>query len=312
MQDAPLHEAVARAPDGGRAFWLRADDGVRLRLATWPGPKAVRGTVFLLTGRGEYIEKYGPAAGELGARGYGMVTLDWRGQGLSDRLLADPLKGHVGQFADYQRDLAAALVAAETLALPRPWFLLAHSMGGTIALRQLAGAHPFRAVALSAPMWGIALPPGTSPFAGQAARNLTRWGRGERYAPSTGPVTYVFKDGFSVNRLTSDPGMWAFMIEQLARAPELTVAGPTVHWLAEALAECASLLRLPAPDLPCYCAHGTNEHVVEPSAIRKRLSGWTGAQLEVVEGARHELMMESPAIRRGFYDACAALFDRVA
>ena len=126
METAPFHEAIARGPAGGRAFWLTAEDGVRLRLGVWPVPEGAKGTVFLLPGRTEYVEKYGPAAADLGARGYAMLAVDWRGQGLADRPLDDPLKGHVAHFPDFQRDLAAVIAAATALELPRPWFILGH------------------------------------------------------------------------------------------------------------------------------------------------------------------------------------------
>ena len=44
---------------------------------------------------------------------------------------------------------------ADWLALPRPWRLLAHSMGGTIGLRALTRGVPVAAAVFSAPMWGI-------------------------------------------------------------------------------------------------------------------------------------------------------------
>ena len=72
MTPAPLYTDIADGPSGGQAFWLTAEDGVRLRAAIWPGGS--KGTVFLLPGRTEYIEKYGRAAGDLAARGFATAT----------------------------------------------------------------------------------------------------------------------------------------------------------------------------------------------------------------------------------------------
>ena len=121
MEAAPLFESLAEGPDDGRAFWCRAEDGVRLRTAVWPGGD--KGTVLLFPGRTEYIEKYGRAACDLLKRGYTTVTIDWRGQGLSDRPLADLLTGHVHEFVDYQKDVRAMVLLAEALDLPRPFHL---------------------------------------------------------------------------------------------------------------------------------------------------------------------------------------------
>ena len=90
------------------------------------------GTVLLFPGRTEYLEKYGPAAQELAARGFATLTIDWRGQGLSGREVADPVKGHFHSFDDPVNDLATALKLLSAR-LPRPHIGLAHSMGGCIA-----------------------------------------------------------------------------------------------------------------------------------------------------------------------------------
>ena len=44
---------------------------------------------------------------ELLARGFAVVALDWRGQGLSERQLRNPRKGHIDDFEIYERDLVA-------------------------------------------------------------------------------------------------------------------------------------------------------------------------------------------------------------
>ena len=51
---APFYADVADGPPGGRAVWLHAADGVRLRAGLWP-LQGARGTVLLLPGRTEYV-----------------------------------------------------------------------------------------------------------------------------------------------------------------------------------------------------------------------------------------------------------------
>lgn len=308
IETAPLHDAIARAPEGGRAYWLRAADGPRIRMAAWRGA-GQKGTVLLLPGRTEYIEKYGPAAAEMAARGYAMLAVDWRGQGLADRVIADPLKGHVARFSDYQLDMTAVLAAAAGLDLPRPYYLLGHSMGGAIGLRAMNGGLTVAAAAFSAPMWGIRVPHVLRPVITALARSVSATPLGQAYAPGTGPVTYVYKDGFAQNKLTTDPHMWAFMLDQLAQVPALALSGPTMHWLWQALEECRALAALPAPAAPCYTAIGARERIIDIAPVVARIAGWRGARLERFDGAEHELMMETAATRARFYDAAVALFD---
>ncbi len=307
MCAAPFFAALADGPPDGRAFWLRANDGVRIRAGYWPGGD--KGTVLLLPGRSEYIEKYGRAARDLAARGYATLCVDFRGQGLADRLLADPIKGHVTDFADYQRDLQAVLALTRDMDCPAPLFILAHSMGGSIGLRALIGGFPARAVAFSAPMWGIRVHPAVRPFAAPVLRIVRALGGGEGYAPTTGPVPYVRHVGFAGNLLTTDRAMWDYMVAHLVAEPGLALGGPTVSWLVQALDDCGALALLPSPDLPAYCALGTAEHVVDVAAINARMRCWRGAQFDIMPGAAHEVMMEVPETRKRFFDAACALFE---
>jgi len=309
MQTAPLHADLAKGPDGGQAFWLVAADGVRLRAGLWRAASAEKGTVLLFPGRTEYIEKYGPAAGELAARGYATLCVDWRGQGLADRLLPDPLPGHVLDFADYQKDVAALLAFAEGQALPRPWHLLAHSMGGAIGLRALLNGLPVASAAFSAPMWGIAIPAWKRPVARIVTTLACALGRAAAYAPENGPVPYVQEAPFTGNMLTSDPEGYSFQQGHLAAVPGLALAGPTMLWLKLALAECRALARMPAPALPALATLGSHERIVDPAAIRARMARWPGARLLEIEGGEHEVMMETPPRRAAFYAAATALFD---
>src|ERR1700720_3707994 len=93
------------APDDVVTGTLRTPDGVSLRFARWAPPPGRKGTVCLFQGRAEFIEKYFETVRDLRARGFAVATLDWRGQGLSDRMLGDRRKGYVRDFAEYDSDL---------------------------------------------------------------------------------------------------------------------------------------------------------------------------------------------------------------
>ncbi len=66
-------------------------DGIALRYAYWHATGLpLKGTVTILQGRAEFIEKYFETIQDLRARGHAVVAFDWRGQGGSDRLLRNP------------------------------------------------------------------------------------------------------------------------------------------------------------------------------------------------------------------------------
>lgn len=307
MEQAPLFEDVAEAPAGGAAYWLKTADGLRIRVAAW-GKEGAKGTVLLFPGRTEYIEKYGRAVGDLHTRGFASLVVDWRGQGLSDRLTADRATGHVHIFHDYQHDVQAALQAARDLNLPEPYYLLAHSMGGCIGLRALQNGLPVKAAAFTGPMWGIVIEPWRKPFAFALSWLSRKLSFPHVRAPGTGGETYVKQAPFEDNMLTTDPEMFAYMKRQTDAHPELALGGPSLGWLDEALTECRALMAMDAPDLPTLTFLGTNERIVSKDAIVLYKKGWPRGTLEIVDGAEHEAMMEAPALRDRVFDMTAAHF----
>jgi lysophospholipase len=309
MAEAPFFHEVADGP-AVEARWLAAADGVRLRAAVWPGGES--GTVLLFSGRTEYVEKYSRIAGWLNARDLAVISIDWRGQGLSDRALPDALTGHVADFADYQLDVAAFHAFAVEIGLPRPFHLLAHSMGGCIGLRALHNRLDVDAVTFSAPMWGIEMSPMTRPLAWSVSWLGRAIGHGDRYTPGTGAASYVSEAAFETNLLTNDAEVFEWMQRQMREHPELCLGGPSLSWLFGALREMRNLRAAPPPSYPAIAFVGGTESIVDPSAIRSVMRRWPGGRLDVVEGARHELLMERTAVRDRFLEAAVAHFSRTA
>ena len=308
LEPAPFHSDVSLGSVTARAFWIRTSDNVRLRAGHWEVPGA-KGTVLLFPGRTEYIEKYSKAACELGKRGFGTLSIDWRGQGHADRFLPDPRVGHVADFLDYQKDIAALLDLAEKRDLPRPWYLLAHSMGGCIGLRALIDGLSVEAAVFTGPMWGIRIPRHLQPVAFVLKRLLPALGLGHVAPPTTHPEPYVLKADFEDNLLTSDREMWDMMYRQIDTYPEIALGGPSILWLREALDECAKLAQTPSPQQPCLTFLGAGEQIVHVDRIADRMDRWPNGRLEIVPNARHEVLMESATLRTRLFDQIAEHFS---
>lgn len=309
LSPAPFYGDMAGGPPGGAAHWVTTSDDIRIRVGHWPASCTARGTVLMFPGRTEYIEKYGQTARDLAERGFDMLAIDWRGQGLADRLLDDKRIGHVQQFRDYQKDIAAALRAARELDLPRPWHLLAHSMGGCIGLRAVMEGLPVQSCAFTGPMWGIYMAPAVKPFGWTAAYAGTTLGQGHRLMLSTRIDSYVTYQPYDDNMLTTDPDMYKMMQDQLVLQPGLALGGPSLRWMREALSETTHLAQRPSPDLPCVTFLGTNERIVDRTAIRARMAKWPRGLLDEVETAEHEVLMETPEIRTKAMARIIAFFD---
>ncbi len=304
---APFFAAESGAPEGAHAVWRQAPDGIRVRIGDFGrGPK---GTILCFPGRTEYIEKYGPTARDFRAAGYGFLAIDWRGQGLADRLLPDARLGHIDRFGDYQHDVAALLAHAREAGLPRPWFLLSHSMGGAIALEALRQGLDVRAAAFSAPMWQVAMAAILRPAARIVPAMAEPLGLWRAVVPGTTKKSYILGADPEDNLLTSDPGTFRWFRAHLQRHPELALAGPTLRWFSEALKACDALERCALPRLPVRVFVGSRERIVSQQRIRQMAGRWPSADLTELGGAEHEVLMERPALRNRAIAETVALFD---
>ena len=306
MKNAPFFAKLAEGPEGGAAYWTRTEDGTNVRIGIWPGGTA--GTVFIFPGRSEYIEKYGRLARDLTAAGWAVLAVDWRGQGLSDRLLEDTNIGHVRRFRDYQQDAQAAFALAEAQGLPRPWHMIGHSMGGCIGLRTLHRPNPFETAVFSAPLWGIQFAPALRAAARVVPRLASLFGLGHRYTPTTDGGCYLIKSPFVDNSLTTDRDQRDYMVRQVKEQPGLRLGGPSLRWLAEAQRETRRLRAGPHSGLPVVIGMAALEKIVDNTVIEDMAADWPSAALTSFAGAEHELLMERPEVRDRFLGLAMDLF----
>jgi lysophospholipase len=290
-------------------------DGLRLRVGhRGPAWGQARGTAVILPGRAEFIEKYGETVAALAARRFAVAILDWRGQGGSDRLLDKRHRGHVVRIEDYLADLAGVLAHLEQRRLPRPWLMLAHSMGGHVGLRHLHDRPgSFAGAVMSAPMFGIRLQPMPEPLARAICEIALGLGAGQRYAPGQRDFDLA-RCLFERNNVTSCPVQFEDLRRRLAATPELALGGVTYGWLTASLRSIALIRRpgfveaIATPVLVCQAGH---ERVVcnrSIAAITRRLPH---GRLLVFPEARHELLQERDPIRRRLLDAFTAFADEI-
>ena len=307
---APLRATpAAPIPAGGVAEWYVGAGGVRLRAALFPAVGAPRGTVVVSPGRTEPIEKYFETAETLTARGFAVLVHDWRGQGLSHRLLPDRLLGHARGSTDFLADFSTLLKAFETR-LPRPWIALGHSMGGCLTLLALAaGAPGFSAAILSAPMLGVstgAVPVGVARV---IAVVLTAIGLGGS------PVVRSPADqSFETNILTHDRARWERYEAQIAAWPDLALGDPTWGWLDFALSAARTLQAgpgVPRIDIPVTVVIAGDERLVDNADARRVAGRLKDGRLVEIPGAYHELLQETDDVRAAFWGEFDKLVERV-
>jgi lysophospholipase len=273
---------------------------VTLRFARWAPPAGRKGTVCLFPGRAEFIEKYFETVRDLRARGFAVAMIDWRGQGLSERALSNPLRGYVRSFDEYSTDVATFVQEVVLPDCPPPVFALAHSMGASILLRAAYEGHRwFDRMVLLAPMIGL---PGTvrrSLPTRLTVRAMRLLGLGGAYVPG-GDASVMMQRPFLGNLLTSDPVRYARNMAVLEAEPRLAIGWPTVGWADAAfkvmkeLSDPSYASKIRQPIL--IIAAGQDAIVSTPAIDNFAMRLRAGSRL-IVPGARHELLQEQDRFR---------------
>jgi lysophospholipase len=327
-------------PDGATSGFVTTPDRIKIRYAHWPTTGRPRcGTVTLLQGRAEFIEKYFEVIQDLRQRGFDVVAFDWRGQGGSQRITRNPRRGHVSNFRKFRLDLRTVLKEVSLATYPGPHFALAHSTGGLVLLSDTERLRTMldRAV-ITAPLLGLpsgAWSPGLVAARRWVLRKLTFGLLGKPPLRATAPKTSatIERFGFSLarifsliglgrlfvlggnseifvpfenNRQTSDKVRFDRFNQVLEKAPDLGIGSPTFGWL-NALARTMMPLRRrragPGIKLPCLMLGAGEDRIVSTPAIEDFVARTRSAAYVEIPGAAHELMMERDVFRDQFWAA---------
>lgn len=288
-------------PEGARAGYFVTADKVRLRYALWPKAEGKqRGTVCLVQGRTEFIEKYFETIEDFRSRGFAVATFDWRGQGGSDRLIGNDHIGYVDRFEDYWTDLRCFHAEILLPDCPPPYYLVGHSMGGLASLvAATRDRMMFDRIFLSAPMVGLH----------GMEESLPRWLALAETANFLGLGRLPFRRrrdqrpdeaNYPDNPLTSDMLRYKRMADIVRADDGLFIGSPSFRWLAAAMRAMLETRHdrfAREISIPMLILAAAREKIVSTPAIEQLgLRLRTGRHM-VIAGARHEMFMESDAVR---------------
>lgn len=275
---------------------------------------SAKGTFVIVPGTTESSVRYAELAWDWTRRGYELLIMNNRGEGFNQRLLPDDpatpqdesQRRHMERFDDYVSDLRDfAALAARTAAAPDRMMLVCHSMGGGICSRyvEVVPANPFKGVMLSAPMQGIQI--------ALHERAIIEGGEHvvpERWVPGGGP--YNPREPFDGNTLTSSANRFAMRHFVNGKFKEIQLGGATFGWVERAL-EATRRIQADAGRIktPMLILSARADSIVDPSSHEKVCGAITRAggtcELLKLEGARHEVFIESDAVRNRAFDAMA-------
>lgn len=262
--------------------------------------------VVIVPGRSESYLKYQELMYDFDQQGFDTVVIDHRGQGLSQRLLTNRFKGYVNSFDDYAQDLHQLLNEVIPQNYPEHHeeaFMLAHSMGGAIALRYLQlQQHKIKALVLSSPMIAISsgnIPKGLAKFVVESGSKLNQWF-------SESPWYFLGQSdsnqtSYQDNKLMHSQERFQRFQNLYQTKPELKLGGVTFKWLQQALAANKNIFSdLSKLSTPILLMQSGEEHIVDNSAQNEfcqqlhkiQPQSCFGGKPLTIDGAYHELLFE--------------------
>lgn len=310
MEDLLVEMPDNPVPVGTIGGILNTEDGISLRYALFSAlpDRNCRGTVIILHGRNECIEKYFETVQDLRNLGFASATFDWRGQGGSSRLIRDRVRGYVDSFHDFVSDFEKFFREVVLPDCRGPYFILAHSTGALVA--QLAApnlSNRVNRMLLSAPMLGLATLPVSQKIVHTICSFLYSIGLGRLYAAG-GPRPRETKP-FDGNLLTSDPGRYRRNSNLYEARPELALGGPTAAWINAAFNAINQVtdrdfcMKIRVPMM--FVVAGA-DRIVSNKAIERQANRLRSGSLITIDGAQHEILQERDLYREQLLAAADA------
>lgn len=298
--------------------YMLTPDGGRMRYKFWPSMSHPQKdthteTIILMQGRASFIEKFQYVITHLQKRGYHVWSFDWRGQGLSSRLTQNYQKGYIDSYETYLQDFTQLLYSVILPKVHGPLLLLGQSMGCHIALRFLEKfPGVFDGAFLTAPMLELNTGGYSNNIAQLLVKAACKIGLQTCFVP--GHSSYdPSKEPFEGNLLTHDRKSFLEHRDLQKKNPILSVGGVTYGW-AHATFESMAYLNRPEIlgriHVPVYALLAGDENVVDNTNAHTILSWIPHCEYKTYEGARHQLLSESPCYMRRLWEDLDAFMER--
>jgi lysophospholipase len=263
--------------------------------------------ILISAGRTEAALKYKELIFDLYQNGFSIYIHDHRGQGLSGRLTEDPEMGYVDSFQFYMDDMKHFYDEFVQPNHHEKVYLMAHSMGGCIGIRYIQ-QYPddFQAAAFSAPMLGL------SAYICPLAAVLN--GKEPKYGPGQTPYDRE-KAIFEDNEVTGSEIRFNRKVTAYDQVPDARLGGASIQWVHKSCKQFV-LLRdnLESIQTPLLIFSAENEQVVNGKShhtfVKEARKLSMDCQGYLVEGAQHELYMESDAIRTAVIQTTLDFYER--
>lgn len=273
--------------------WIESSDGNRLFWRRHTPAEDARAVLLVVHGLSEHTGRYLHVLDHFADAGFDCWAHDYRGHGQSPGL-----RVHVREFDEFLTDLAAARQLVRQAQPDLPLFLVGHSQGGLIVLREaLTSPQGLEGIVVSSPFLGMH-PDAAPPAALHMVANIV-----SMFAPKM-----MFSKVGDPSALSRDP-----------KVPEAFIADPLVsttvsaRWFTSVMrAHADTHARASSLSLPALVMQSGDDRVADPAATRSWVSHAPADLVDYVEweGLYHEMFNE-PEKEEVFARVEAWLQDRL-
>lgn len=258
-------------------------------------PNMKKDTLVVIQGRNESSWKYREVIEEL-SQHFNVFTYDHRGQGESGRTTDLKELGHVDYFHDYVEDLAHFMDQVVKPKVQGRCFMLAHSMGATVATHYLSTyKHSIDACVMTSPMFAIKLPK----VVGNIQKTTIKVINKLQKKPNFAPTQHAFmKKAFTDNDHTTSRIRFENYSQMLDKLPRLRLGGASPKWIVESmLAGESCLLDAPKINCPILIIQAGSDNVVCNKSQEIFNEKCTVSRILSIKNAKHDILIEADRYR---------------
>ena len=287
--------------------FFKTRDGKSLRYLYAPTKNSHKGTIFILQGRGSFIEKHKELMEDFNRKGYHVWNLDLRGQGGSQKVVKHSQKVHIDSFEFYLNDIKDFVEVKIKPTQENNFFIYGSSLGGHLAVRyleEISKNHNIRGAILVSPMFEVSTFNIPKFIVRTFIKVMSLLGFQESYAPFYGdyvPSKDYFRED---NSSTHDKKRFERQMQICKDHMNLVTGGPTIGWV-EAMFESLDTLReekyLKHIDIPILLLNGGLDSVFENVSDFQICNVISQCELVKIPEARHNIVMEIDSIRNKFW-----------
>lgn len=306
LRDTTIVSVIEDFYESGEDGYFQGKDSISIyyKYFVQEDPKKA---IMISSGRTEAAIKYKELIYDLYKLGFSVFIHDHRGQGQSGRMLADSQMGYIDTFQFYVDDMKTFYDMHVSKFSHEAIYLLAHSLGGAIGMTYIEQyPNDFKAAAFSSPMLGL-----NKLFC--AAGKM--FGNGE---PDYAIGQHEYQDqpeDFKENDLTTSEIRFDRMLNAFEQVPEAKLGGVTYQWLKASCNQFDYLFEhIEEIKIPIVIFTASEEAIVAPKSHARFKKSCDQNKVSCehyeIEGAKHELLIESDQQRKEVLDKVVDFFGK--